>query len=210
MNQDPVSLGSELKQLFPESLDPSLLSRLEAAVDGTLTELSHEELQFEQFLRTYSPKKMPDDLKNRLETVCHQAPFRVNETIVLFPKKNAKIQTRRSLPSWSAAAAVALVATLTALVNPLAKSAPPAVTQQASTAPLPANRTANPNLVPASFNRGLSDVQDEGIVWKSNNQPHSLVRVTYQDHMTLKDPSGRTFEVEQPRTEYMLVPVKTD
>ncbi len=212
MNQDPASLGSELKQLFPESLDSTLLSRLEAAVDGTLTELSPEELRFEQSLRSFLPAPLPEDLKNRLATVCHQVPFRVDETIVLFPKNSTKTPTRRNLPSWSAAAAVALIAALTALIHPIATNQPDAITPQAATKPSPATppTNSNPYLIPASFNRGLSDVHDEGIVWKSNNQPHSLVRVTYQDHMTLKDQTGRTFEVEQPRTEYMLVPAKTD
>jgi hypothetical protein len=37
-----------------------------------------------------------------------------------------------------------------------------------------------------------------------------VVRVVYKDHVTLRDASGRTMEVEQPRVEYMLVPDKTD
>lgn len=212
MNQDPASLGSELKQLFPESLDSSLLSRLEAAVDGTLTELSPEELRFEQSLRSFLPAPLPEDFKNRLATVCHHVPFHVDETIVLFPKTITNTPTRRNLPSWSAAAAVALIAALTALIDPIARHQPDALAPQAAATPSPATPPANPNpyLIPASFNRGLTAVHDEGIVWKSNDQPHSLVRVTYQDHMTLKDQTGRTFEVEQPRTEYMLVPAKTD
>jgi hypothetical protein len=28
--------------------------------------------------------------------------------------------------------------------------------------------------------------------------------------VTLKDPSGRTYQVEQPRVEYIFVPAKTD
>jgi hypothetical protein len=34
--------------------------------------------------------------------------------------------------------------------------------------------------------------------------------VVYKDLVTLKDASGRTVQVEQPRVEYMLVPAKTD
>ena len=74
----------------------------------------------------------------------------------------------------------------------------------------PVARPANGNFVPASFNRGVSEVHDEGVVWKSNNQPHSLVRVVYKDKITLRDKQGRTFQVEQPRVEYMLVPAKTN
>jgi hypothetical protein len=81
--------------------------------------------------------------------------------------------------------------------------------QSAATSP-PITAPASLNLVPASFNRGLSEVHDEGVVWKSNNQPHTVVRVVYKDLITLKDANGRTFQVERPRIEYMLVPAKTD
>jgi hypothetical protein len=80
----------------------------------------------------------------------------------------------------------------------------------ASVPSAPVTNSANGNFVPAGFNRGLSEVHDEGVVWKSNSQPHSVVRVVYKDLVTLKDANGRTVQVEQPRVEYMLVPAKTD
>ena len=80
----------------------------------------------------------------------------------------------------------------------------------AATTSSPAGSSAHGNFIPAGFNRGLSEVHDEGVVWKSNSQPHSVVRVVYKDLVTLKDASGRTVQVEQPRVEYMLVPAKTD
>lgn len=66
------------------------------------------------------------------------------------------------------------------------------------------------NLVPAGFDRGVSQVKDEGLVWKNDTQPHSLMRVEYVDKITLKDRDGRTYQMEQPGFRYMLVPAKTD
>jgi hypothetical protein len=65
-------------------------------------------------------------------------------------------------------------------------------------------------LVPAGFDRGLSEASDEGVVWQSANRPHRVLKVVYQERVTLKDSAGRTYQVEQPRVEYILVPAKTD
>ncbi|RYZ48518.1 MAG: hypothetical protein EOP49_18505 [Sphingobacteriales bacterium] len=78
-------------------------------------------------------------------------------------------------------------------------------------APSPAiSSAASSNLVPASFNRGVSEVHDEGVVYNSGNKPHSVVRVVYTDRVTLKHPDGRTYQVEQPKVKYVLVPAHTD
>jgi hypothetical protein len=37
-----------------------------------------------------------------------------------------------------------------------------------------------------------------------------VLKFTYQDCATLRDDKGRTYQVEQPRVEYLLVPAKTD
>ncbi|RYF04246.1 MAG: hypothetical protein EOO77_29925 [Oxalobacteraceae bacterium] len=116
---------------------------------------------------------------------------------------------------WSAAAAVALIGAATALLMPgerpgggniasQERTAPPAVTTS------PANPSATSNLVPASFDRGLSEVHDEGVVWNQGNGPQSVVRVVYTDRVTLKHPDGRTYQVEQPKVKYVLVPARTD
>ena len=142
----------------------------------------------------------------RLEAVVHDMPFAVDEKIVLFPKAPA---ARRSRPLWASAAAVALIGAASALLIPAGKSPEPMARRSAPVSQ-PATRAAAGNLVPAAYDRGVSEVRDEGIVWKTNTQPKSVVRVVYQDKMTLKDEMGRTFQVEQPRVEYLLVPARTD
>ena len=209
MTHDPPSLEAQLRELQVSALDEALLSRLEAAADGTLTTLSQQEIRFEALLQKTLPAKLPADFMAQLEAIVHEVPFAVDEKIVLFPKTNPAVNTHRQRPLWGAAAAVALIGAATALLLPTGKT-PEKLGSQMTQVSSPAARPANGNLVPAAFNRGVSEVHDEGVVWKANNQPHSLVRVVYKDMITLKDNEGRTYQVEQPRVEYMLVPAKTN
>jgi hypothetical protein len=64
--------------------------------------------------------------------------------------------------------------------------------------------------VPAGFNRGLSEASDEGVIFQSEDKAHRVLKMVYHDRVTLKDESGRMYEIEQPRTEYILVPSKID
>lgn len=213
MTHDKSSLEAALRDLQAATLDDALLQRLEAAADGTLAQLSHEEIRFEESLRQTSPARLSPDFLATLEAIVHEVPFAVNEKIVLFPKGNQAPAVRTRRPMWAAAAAVALIGGLTALMVPTG-TAPRGIASQAPAAPAVsssvASSAAEGNFVPASFNRGISEVHDEGVVWKSNSQPHSVVRVVYKDLITAKDKNGRTVQVEQPRVEYMLVPAKAD
>lgn len=209
MTSNPSSLEAQLRELQAATLDDSFLLRLEAAADGSLTQLTPDELRFEAMLRETPPAKLSAGFLAQLESIVHEIPFAVDEKIVLFPKGNASEPTRRHRPIWGAAAAVALIGAATALLVPSANR-PSSVARQS--APPSSSSAATPagNFIPAGFNRGVSEVRDEGIVWKANRQPHNVVRVVYMDKITLKDANGRTVEVEQPRIEYMLVPAKTD
>ena len=209
MTPDQLSLETELREFQAAVLDEALLLRLEAAADGTLTQLSHEEIRFEAFLRGTSPARLSPDFLAQLEAIVLEVPFAVDEKIVLFPKANTSIHVRRQRPIWAAAAAVALIGAASALLVPSGRAPATVARQNTPASPPPVTRATGGNLMPATFNRGLSEVHDEGVVWKSNNQPHSLVRVVYKDKITVtKD--GRTYQVEQPRVEYMLVPAKTN
>ncbi len=206
MNTDHSSLEADLRQLRAAALDPALLARLESAADGRLMRLDPEEIRFESRLREFSPVGFSADFMARLEAVVHEVPFAVDEKIVLFPQAPAP---RRSRPLWASAAAIALIGAASALLIPAGKSPEPQARQSAPVSQ-PATRAAGGNLVPASFDRGVSEVRDEGIVWETSTQPKSVVRVIYRDKVTLKDEIGRTFQVEQPRVEYLLVPARTD
>ena len=209
MTPDEPSLESMLCDLQPAMLDDALISRLEAAAEGQLIELTHDELRFEEMLRGTAPAGLSPDFLAELEASFQNVPFPVNEKILLFPKGNVIPLETRKRPLWAAAAAVALVGAATALLLPISKSKVNLADQAPVSPPLVAHAAAD-NLVPAGFNRGVSNVSDEGMVWKNETQAHSLKRVEYVDKITLKDKTGRTFQVEQPRVCYLLVPEKTD
>lgn len=209
MTHDPLLLEASLHDLAAPPLDEAFLNRLEAAADETLVQLSREEIAFEALLREIKPAELTADFIAQLAKVVHEVPFAVDEKIVLFPRTNRSPAARGSRPMWAAAAAVALIGGLTALLIPSRTPSGNIVSQTPTAAPLVTN-SAPGNFVPASFNRGISEIHDEGIVWKANKQPHNVVRMVYKDLITLKDSSGRIFQVEKPRVEYILVPANTD
>lgn len=206
MTHDPLLLEAALQDLQAAPLDEAFLDRLEAAADETLVQLTREEIRFEEFLRENKPAALTPDFIAQLEKILHEVPFAVDGKIVLFPRTNRSPAARGGRPRWAAAAAVALIGGLTALLIPSQKFSQPIANRTPTEA---ANATAG-NLIPASLNRGISEVHDEGIVWKTHNQAHNVVRMVYKDLITLKDQSGRTFQVEKPRVEYILVPANTD
>ncbi len=216
MNSDLSSLEAELRALRAAPLDEAFLARLEAAADGNLTELGPEYRCLENQLRAVSPTSIASDHMAGLEALFQDVPFPVDEKILLFPKAAAVAErtttTRR--PMWATAAAVAIIGAATALMMP---TQPPAsrIASNTSTpslplAPAPTVSAVSNNLVPAGFDRGVSTVRNEGVVWKNDSQPHSLMHVEYVDKITLKDQFGRTFQVEKPGVRYMLVPAKID
>jgi hypothetical protein len=211
MNSDQSSLEAQLRELRATPLDEDLLFRLDAAADGSLVKLTPEEIRFEAFLRSTPPAALSVDFLDTLEAVVRDVPFETDEKIVPFPNaRPAAAGHHRKRPMWAAAAAVALIGAASALLVPTGKEPSSIASRPVPQAPPPVANNASPHLVPAAFNRGVSEVRDEGVIWKSNNQPHNLVRVVYKDKTTLKDSNGRTYHVEQPRVEYMLVPAKTD
>lgn len=209
MKKDPSIIEEELRKLVPAPLDEALLARLEASADGAWTEFTQDEIRFEILLKECSPSKLSPDFLACLENITTGVHFPVNEKILLFPQGSGVIQKRENRSFWGAAAAVALIGAATALLvsSPRQTSAS---TQAANNSALPFAANSNSGFVPAGFERGVSEVHDEGVVWKSNNAPHRIVRVDYMDHATFKDANGRTLEVEQPRVKFMLVPTNPD
>jgi hypothetical protein len=210
MTQDPSSLEASLRELQPSALDEELLARLEASTDGTLMEPTPAEIRLESELRKNSPSPLTQDFLAELESIFQGVPFPSEENIVLFPKSPPTLPTPRKRPMWATAAAVGLIGALAAFMVPTTRKAPATASHLPDSPQTSPPAAASRNFVPASFDSGLSEVHDEGVIWKSNHEPHSLVRVVYKDKITLTDSNGRTVLVEQPRVEYMLVPAKTD
>ena len=209
MKTDPSLLEQELRKLQAAPLDDALLERLEASADGTWTELSQQEIRIENSLREVLPAKLSADFLASLVSLTDGVHFPVDQKVIIFPKTNIYPHKSKHRSMWGAAAAVAVIGAISALLIPTTSN-PIKPSQAANRIQPPISSMKSGNFVPASFNRGLSEVHDEGVVWKSNNAPHRVMRVVYMDHVTLKDANGRMMEVEQPRVEYMLVPAKTD
>lgn len=216
MTSDLTSIENELRKLAAAPLDDGLLARLEACAEGTDTELTPNELRFEASLRAMSPARLAPEMLAEFVAIAGDTPFAVDEKIVLFPGANRSVHAKPRRPIWAAAAAVALIGGASALLVPPASKPGLPIARQVETtpdldtAPPSVTGAANRSMVPASFNRGVSQVSDEGVIWNNKAQPHTVVRVEYKDRITLKDRNGRTFQIEKPRVQYMLVPAKTD
>ncbi|TAG08583.1 MAG: hypothetical protein EAZ42_10050 [Verrucomicrobia bacterium] len=208
MNQDSVTLENQLRSLAPCSLDQALLDRLDAAANNSLTELSNEEMQLEKQLRQFKPMMLDADFLNQLEKITRQAPFPLNQKIVVFPQANpAKKAAIGHRPFWATAAAMALLGSAAALMMP---SNSERNTVSGNFVRPSTMSAASSGIQPASYQSNVQEIHDDGVYWKSNSQPHQVLRLTHLERMTLNQENGRTVEVEQPRVQYLLVPARTD
>lgn len=208
MSLDPSTLESDLRQLRPARLDESYLARLESCAEGTWKESGPAETAFEKHLLANTPARLPARLTASLEAVLADVRFPNDEKIVPFPKHRTSAPNRNR-GWWGAAAAVAFAGAVTALMMPADHGTGPVAGSTPAPRITPPSNTQS-KLVPAGFNRGLSEASDEGVIWQSDGQPHRVLKVVYMDRVTLKDANGSTVEVEQPRVEYILVPARTD
>ncbi len=207
MHDDLAQLEAELRNLRPAGSHDQFIKRLEACAHGDWAEPLHGELELEEKLRAQAPARLDPTLMASLEAICTTIPFPKEKNIVGFPKSKSRPPvTKRS--QFAAAAAIALLGAATALLLPIKGNNPSALADDAR--PTQTTRPANAVLTPASFKRGLTAASDEGVVWQSSQGPHRVLKFTYQDCATLRDDKGRTYEVEQPRVEYIFVPAKTD
>lgn len=208
MSEDLTAIESALKDLRPAPLRASLLDRLEACATGTWSQPTVAESRLEDSLATATPAALPSALMASLEATVSKVPFPAERNIVLFPKRG-EAAPKRSGRWMAAAAVVALSGALAALSIPVSKS-PAKVAAHTESGPANTNTPASPQLVPAGFERNLSEARDEGVLWADPQQAHRVLKVVYKDRVKMKDPGGRIYEVEQPRVEYILVPEKID
>lgn len=221
MSPDLSSLESDLRQLRPAALEASLLARLAACGDNSRAELPTAELppaelpaelqRCEHQLRRHRAAPLPPALLASLAALNPDLAGATTPDIVRFPVPQATAH-RHHRAWWSAAAVVALSGALAALLVPARHDSRvlAATVPQARAAAAPRVTPPAGQLTPASFNRGLSEARDEGVIWQSHDQPHRVLKVVYMDRVTLKNPAGQTYQVDQPRVEYILVPAKTD
>lgn len=213
MNDEFHDIESRLSGLRPAPADAALLTRLEAAADGSLLMLTPEEGRFEAELGSRVPASLSPDFLRSLEKVAANTPFHVDEKIVMFTRANTSQAPARRYRPWAAAAAVALLGAATALFIPVTNHSSRAPTAAISPTERshgnPGKGVVNADFVPAGHGHNLQDAKDEGIVWK-NNVPHRVYRIEYKDLTSFTNAEGKKVEVEQPREELILIPEKID
>jgi len=236
MNREDSNPEALLRACDAGRLDEHLTSRLLNAIEAASAPVDAVDASFESMLTARTPSAMPPGLLDRFSSLVEVAvpvdaefeaslaliqPARLpasvldgavslaDSPVVPLPAPERVIPFRR----FAAAAAIALVGAAAALVAPIGGISSPAPVADNA----PTSGTAAPRLspadarsfVPAGHQRGLSDASDEGVVWK-NDQPHRVLRIVYQDTITLTNEAGEIVELEQPRVEYILVPEKMD
>jgi len=210
MNDDLHDIEACLASLRPAVPDSTLLARLEQAAHGSLVRPTAEELRMEALLGGHEPLTLPPDLMRSLEGIVANAPFHVDEKIVMFTKPNAAPAPVRRYRPMAAAAAVALLGGLTALMLPAGRTTSSGPVRVAG----PSISSNNDRVAPASFSpsgygRDVQDAKDEGVVWK-NGRPYRVMRATYKEKASFTNAEGKKVEIEQPREELILVPEKID
>lgn len=214
MSKIPTIAEQKLADFHPNKLDEDFMSRLLASTDGSLTELTESERQFETSLRKFSPPKLSSSFDSTLIDILNNTPFHVDEKIVLFHKSTSRAtgapsKFRRF--NIAAAAAVALLGSLAAWISPAPnKETVTMLPERVIQHPSPIVTQAPGSFAPAGFNRSLSSTHDEGVIWNPSSRPHRVMRFTYMDRVTMKNEKGETIQVERPRVEYVTIPEKID
>jgi hypothetical protein len=212
MSPDLQELEAKLSALRPAALDPGLLARLADTATSGPANLTPDAALLEATLGGLRPAPLPPALTAVLEWPAPAAPATVIPFPTTAPTANRPSYWNR--PMLAAAAAVAILGASAALFMPRHDSPPATVAAKPPTPPraAPAMAPAAPSsgFMPATFNTGLSQVRDEGVVWQGANQPRRVIKVIYRDTFTLVDADGREIEVVQPRVEYILLPEKID
>lgn len=208
MSEDLTDIESALRDLRPAPLRTPLLDRLEACATGSWAATSPSESHLEHSLAAASPAALSPALMASLEAAVSKVPFPAERNIVLFPHRG-EAAPQRSKRWMAAAAVVALSGALAALSIPVTNR-PGNQASHPVPPPQPRTAAASPGLIPAGFERNLSEARDEGVLWADPQQAHRVLKVVYKDRVKMKDSNGRIYEVEQPRVEYILVPEKID
>ncbi len=223
MSKIPSITEQEFRRLNPRGLDKDFLSRLEACVNETFTELSTEESELENKLRAVRARAVQASMIASLQDAISDTPFAVDEKIVLFNKANqrksadSKALGRSNVVRFNiaAAAAVAILGAFAALMipgNPPASSSTASLSDTEVTPPASFIPTELPqtNFAPTSFERSLNDTSDQGVIWQNNTKAYRVLLHTFTDRITTANGKGETIQMEQPRIEFSLIPEEVD
>lgn len=207
-HQDPSNLEHELSRLELPGLNAGLLDRLDSCACGTWLQLSAEEIAFEVELRSrFRPAAMSAQVQAKLESSLGASALTAPAALGTSESQSTHVAVRRHRPWWASAAAVAILGATAAWMLPSTDRSGQATAASQLGAHSPAVKAPR-SFVPAGVNRVLNETRDEGVIWKPNQTPHRVLKVVYDEHVTLKDENGKTYQVKQPRVEYFVVPTQ--
>lgn len=208
MPKIPTIFEQELRNQAPARLDEQFLDRLTSCAEGSFEDLSDGDADFAALLGAAKPRALPATLQSSLSDALEGTPFAVDGKIVLFHgQSKSGVPEPRDFRRFhiAAAAAVAILGAATALMVPHVGN-----TATADHTFTPESTVPSAHFAPAGFGRNLSETRDEGIIWRGNNQPHRVLRLTYMEKVTMKNADGETIQVERPHYEYVTIPEKID
>lgn len=219
MPDDLTDFENELRAFRPATLAGDFVERLEQCADGTWDFISPLEIGLEHEVRAQARLPFDPVMTERLLAQVMDLPFPKSAPKILpFPAATAAEPARprsgRGGRWLAAAAAVALMGAVAGWLLPQGSRSGDSLASEKRSRPDDAVSQVAPavasGLTPAGLNRGLSQATDEGVILQGSNRPHRVLKFVYRDQVTLKDAQGRTYQVEKPCVEYLIVPAKTD
>lgn len=213
MNLEIEQIEELLHRMQPSALPSHTRARIHAAV-----EMHVASNPLHDAIAATRPSPLSPELSKRLEQTLSRIPHPGSGKLVHFPAKPKQTES----PAWrrlAAAAAVALLGSVSAVLvptktgeSPLAQAPNQKFIPSTAASTGTSGPTASPlaSLVPAGYRKGLREAKDEGIVWQPQYGPQRRIKLVYRELVTLRDSSGRIYQVERPHTEYVLIPAKID
>lgn len=177
--------------------------------------MENELQELEEQLGKLRAADMPDNILLRMEQAMEnwQEQDVVEDNIVPFQATQPETGGLKTFNLWASAAAVALVAAVSYMVmNGSGDSGTSEIVD--SSAPLVApSPVASPinGIVPASnpqFDTHIKSATEDVITYDNQGRPTRLMRVDFEDEVTVRDRAGRLYKVKQPRSEYYLIPIE--
>lgn len=174
--------------------------------------LDNDLREIEAQLANLSPKQMPDDMLSRMEKamIAWETHLPVEEKIVPFNQLESTIPTatkparrNNNLQVWGAAAAIALLASLTAVFMSDNTSDTPVLAENLHSSAITVEDRVAPEL-----SRNITHASNEGITFAGKNEePFKVLRIEYTEKVTTHDKDGNPVVTKKPCVEHILVPV---
>lgn len=221
-----------LKSLIPSDLTSSYLDCIENAMNHCIDEKELEDVELlvsscvpatlssvqldsiegridtaviESDLTEFASAPLSNELFERLEFAMNNVQETAVEVDVIDMPRKSKVSL------WNVAAAIVLAASLAIVINPF-KGNPPngiLITDVATVderAPIVEKSFSEESLVTMN---NVVNASNEGVVM-SDNKPHQMLKLYYEQVIQMEDEDGQIYEVKKPMVKVILVPTKTN